>query len=257
MDIRELMTAKEVAELFGYSESTILNSFQRASAAIKKKYNVDIIKCYKDGKKYYQIFEDTRALTIYNEVDDIMVTQESLSLEAFQFFVFLALAASLQGVYRGRRTQLLKYLGIKSQKKNVENLNTAIQSLVDKEFIGYQQDQDYIILYLKAKSERDCSIGINMMKECQRIADQNHKSFTKIPQLVQVWKAVQICEENQPFTYADLANITGLSYKQIRDVRRLLEENEIFKTWRIGSYLLNEGSGVQLNGFYNKERTKR
>ena len=88
------------------------------------------------------------------------------------------------------------------------------------------------------------------MRECQRIADENHKNFNKIPQLMQVWEAVRICEENQPFTYADLANITGLSYKQIRDVRRLLESNDAFKTSRAGSYFLNMGSNVELNGFF-------
>lgn len=256
-DLKELMTAKQVAEIFGYNQSTILNSFKRAAAAIKKKYNVDLIRCEKDGKKYYQIFEETRALTIYNETEDIMITQDSLSLEAFQFFVSLALAASPQGVYRGRRTQLLKYLGIKQDKKNIQKLDKVIGGLRTKGYIGYEQDQDFIILYLKAKTERDCHIKIQMMQHCQRIADENHKSFTKIPQLIQVWKAVQICEENQPFTYADLANLTGLSYGQIRDVRRLLERNDIFRTWRIGDYYHNEGSGVELNVFYDNDMKKK
>lgn len=251
MDIRELMTAKEICELFGCSESSLKTNFKRTTASLKKKYNVDIIRCEKDGQKYYQIFEDTRALTIYNEVNDIPISIESLSFEAYEFFVFLTLAASSQGVYRGRREDLLKYVGIKPTKKNIETLNEVIKSLVEREFIVFHEDEDFIILYLRAKLENQHSISINMMRECQRIADENHKNFNKIPQLMQVWEAVRICEENQPFTYADLAKMTGLSYKQIRDVKRLLEQNDAFITNRAGSYFKCLGMDVELNGFFN------
>ena len=142
-------------------------------------------------------------------------------------------------------------MGIKSTKKNIETLNKVIESLVKKDFIVFHEDEDIIILYLRARLEKQHSISINMMRECQRIADENHKSFNKIPQLLQVWEAVRICEENQPFTYADLAKMTGLSYKQIRDVKRLLEQNDAFITNRAGSYFKCLGMNVELNGFFN------
>ena len=247
------MTAKQIAEMFGYSQNSIEKVFKRTAASIKKKYNVDIIRCQKDGKKYYQIFEDNskRALTIYNQENNIPITLESLSFEAYQFYIFLAIAASPQGVYRGSRNDLLKYIGIaKPTKKHYQILNKAIESLVDKECLVFHQDQDYIILYLRRVIESEYNVKINMLRECQRIANENHKQFTKIPQLTQVWEAVRICAENQPFKYADLAALTGLSYKQIRDVKRLLEQNDAFKTSRAGSYFLNMGSNVELNGFF-------
>ena len=189
-------------------------------------------------------------MTIYNETDDIPITLESLSFEAYEFFVFLALAASSQGVYRGRREDLLKYVGIKATKKNIEVLNKVIKSLEEKNFIAFHEDENFIILYLRAKLENQYSISIDMLRESQRIADENHKNFNKIPQLMQVWEAIRICEENQPFTYADLAKMTGLSYKQIRDVKRLLEQNSAFITSRAGSYFQCLGMNVDLNGFY-------
>ena len=244
------MTAKEICQLFGCSENSLKTNFTRTAASLKKKYNVDVIKCEKDGKKYYQIFEDSRALTIYNEINDIPISIESLSFEAYEFFVFLTLAASPQGVYRGRREDLLKYVGIKPTKKNIEILNQVIAALVKKDCIMFHEDEDFIILYLRAKVENQYFISIDMMRECQRIADENHKNFNKIPQLMQVWEAIRICEENQPFTYADLAKLTGLSYKQIRDVKRLLEKNNAFITNRAGSYFQCLGMNVDLNGFY-------
>ena len=127
------MTAKQICELFGCSESSLKTNFARTAASLKKKYNVDVIRCEKDGQKYYQIFEDTRALTIYNEINDIPISIESLSFEAYEFFVFLALAASSQGVYRGRREDLLKYVGIKPTKKNIE---TLYNSLLNVDYFG-------------------------------------------------------------------------------------------------------------------------
>ena len=92
-----------------------------------------------------------------------------------------------------------------------------------------------------------------MMRECQRIANENHKSFNKIPQLIQVWEAIKICQKNQPFTYADLVELTGLSYKQIRDVKRLLEQNDAFVSSRAGSYFQCLGMNVELNAFFDNE----
>ena len=247
------MTAKEVCQMFGCSENSLRTNFNRTAASIKRKYDVDIFRLEKGKEKYYQIFEDKtkRALTIYNEENNIPITLESLGYEAYQFYIFLALAASQQGVYRGSQIDLLRYIGVqKPQKRHIDNLKKAINSLVQKKCVVIHEDQDYIILYLKRGIESKYLVKINMLKECQKIANENHKQFTKIPQFIQVWEAVRICAEKQPFTYADLAKLTGLSYKQIRDVRRLLESNDAFKTSRAGSYFLNMGSNVELNGFF-------
>ena len=39
------MSAEEVAEKFGYSLNSIKTKFKRTQQAIKKKFNVEIIKC--------------------------------------------------------------------------------------------------------------------------------------------------------------------------------------------------------------------
>ena len=126
---------------------------------------------------------------------------------------------------------------------------------MEKECVIFHEDEEFIILYLKAKMEKQYSVSVDMLRECQKIADENHKNFNKIPQLIQVWEAVKICEENQPFTYADLAKITGLSYKQIRDVKRLLEQNNAFLTTRAGSYFECLGMNVDLNAYYESKKS--
>ena len=253
MDKRDFMTAKEVAELFGYKEQTLSKNFKRTAASIKKKYNVDLVKCEKIDGIYYQIFEDidNRALTIYDEVNDITITIESLKYELYEFYIFLAIAASPFGAFRGKREDLLKYVGIKPTKKSIQTLDSVLNSLAEKERIKWHQDEDFIIAYIKGSLQNKCSISVDILRESRRIADENHKQFNKISQLVKVWTAIRLCYENQPFTYAEISKMTGLSYKQIRDVKRLLESNDIFKTSRAGSYFLCEGMNVDLNAFFN------
>ena len=253
MDFRDLMTVKQVAEMFNYSQNSIQKNFKKTATAIKKKYNIDLVKCKTLEGVRYQIFEDSdkRALTIYQETEDIFITLESLSYKEYEFYIFLAIAASPFGVFRGKREDLLKYVGIKSNKGNIQILNEVLNNLVKKECIYYQEDKDYIIAYLRANLENKYPIKINMLRQSQRIANQNNKNFNKVLQLVKVWEAIRICYQNQPFTYAEISRITGLSYKQIRDVKKLLESNNMFKTSRAGSYFLCEGMKVDLNAFIN------
>lgn len=245
------MTLKEVAQMFNYSQNSIYKNFKQTAAAIKKKYNIQLIKCQCADGTFYCINQHTQAISLYEQKNNLPITLESLSFESYQFIIFLALSASPQGVFRGTRPQLLKYVGIKSNKKNIQILNQVFKSLEKRQYIGLEEDQEYIILYLRTKLEQEYSISINMLRQCRRIADQNHKNFSKFSQLIRVWEAVRICEQNQPFTYAQLSQMTGLSYKQIRDIKRLLEQNDAFISTRAGSYFKCLGMNVQLNGFFN------
>ena len=145
--IKELMTIEEVVDMFGYSQNSIKKNFKRTAEAIKKKYNIDLVKCTtKDGTRY-QIFEDTRALTIYQETDDIFITLESLSYEEYEFYIFLAVAASPFSAFRGKREDLLKYIGIKDNKKILNFLNSVFDFFVEKECIGFMK-MEILLLYI-------------------------------------------------------------------------------------------------------------
>lgn len=58
--------------------------------------------------------------------------------------------------------------------------------------------------------------------------------------------------EKQLFKVSDLVAATGMSEYQVREARKLLEQNEIFKTTKAYiDYQTCIGSTVDLNGFYN------
>jgi hypothetical protein len=166
--------------------------------------------------------ENNRALTLYQEKNDISIIPESLKFEELKALVFYALAAANQSVYRGTRENLLKYIEVPATKTNIEKLNKALKELEKDNYIKCVEDKDFIIAFITAELENELPIHIEMLRQCRKIAEENNKQFKKISQLIRVWQAIRICEKNQPFTYAELQDKTGLSYKQIRDVKKLL-----------------------------------
>lgn len=259
MRFRQLLTVEQVSQMFGYIPNSFINQFSRTAKAIEKKFNVVLAKVTTtQGVRYYlqQPENDKNSeLSIYTTKNKLYITEQSLQFETYQFFVFLTvIAATTYGVYRGTKNDLLKFIGLKSTKKNIELLTAAIQSLVKKGYIQEVKDEDYEILFIKREIEKKINISVTMLQECRRIVEQNNKQFKKLSQLIQVWEAVRLCEQHQPFTYAELQKITGLSYYQIREIKKLLETNNVFISSRAGSYLKCLGMNVDLNVFYVDNR---
>ena len=63
---------------------------------------------------------------------------------------------------------------------------------------------------------------------------------------------MQMMAEKKLFKMEDLAEATGLSLYQVRENRKLLEANDIFKTTQVyADYQMCLGTSVDLNSFYN------
>lgn len=63
---------------------------------------------------------------------------------------------------------------------------------------------------------------------------------------------MQMMAERGLYKREDLVVATGLSVYQITESKRLLEENELFRTTQVyADYQTCLGSTVELNGFYN------
>lgn len=241
--------------MFGYTIKSIQSNFPRTAAAIEKKFGVNVLKVKQKGRTYYTLDKpNERALTIFDESKDLYVPLDSLQLQAFEFYILLAVVVSEYGTYRGTYEHLLNYMGITISNKNIELINTAIKSLKEK---GYLlnidiMDDGKFTLILKTSVERDNAITIEMLKESKKIIEKNNKPLRCLPQLVQVWTAIQECEKHQTFTYAELQKMTGLSLYQVKELKKLLENNNIFISSRAGSYWKCLGMTVDLNAFYNK-----
>lgn len=247
-----MMTVEQVSERYGYSITSIQKNFPRTAAAIEKKYGVTLIKCKKKGKTYYQI-DDHRAETMYDQSKKLInVEKKTLKLVDYQFFSFLGILMTPQGVFRGTRKDFLKYVGIPVNKKNLSMLDEVLKDLFERKYIMFDIDEDYIIVYVKRKVEKELQVGLNMLKHCRDIAKKYHKDNVKIAQLAKVWLAMQMCLENPPFTYKDISALTGLSIYQIKDIKKMLVKDEVFKLSRVGTYMCNMGWDGDESGFFEQ-----
>lgn len=63
---------------------------------------------------------------------------------------------------------------------------------------------------------------------------------------------MQMMAEKEIFKMDELGSVTGLSAYQVRESKRLLEENEIFKTTKAYiDFSTCIGNSVEMNGIYN------
>ena len=252
------MTLEEVAKKFGVSETSLMGAFPRTQKSILKKWGVHLIKKGRGNSATYEIVEentDSRALTLYDEIkEDIVFDSETVRLMNWHFLVFFTIIATPMLVFRGSYEDFLNYIQAKVTKENIQELQKTLQELYEKEYISYtidKTDNNYFIASIYRKREEQMHIGIGMIKLCKQIADAAHKR-SWVP-LLKTWIGMQMMTEKELFKRADLTEVTGLSYYQINESRKLLEANDIFRTSQVYlDYQTCVGSIVELNGFFNK-----
>lgn len=247
------MTAEQVAQKFGYSVTSVKTKFKRTQQSIKKKYNVEVIKCQGIGGTFY-IVSDPRAKTMFDEVkNELYIPFESLKIEDFAFYILIGIAATPQGVFRGTRKDLLKYIGVAVNEKNEKMVDACLILWMKLNVIIFDIDENVITAHMRVAFERTEVIPIQMLKECQRIVKENHKQNIKIIQLVKIWQAHRICQKNQPFTISDIQKYINLSKDQIVEGRKLLHNSNMFRLHAamIPGTVFRQGSTADINGNYD------
>ena len=252
------MTLQEVCQKYGVSESSMKNTFPRTQASILKKHGVKIIKQGRGATAYYteEWINDQRALTMYEEnKDTLLINSEQLSMVNWDFYVFLGIITTPMLVFRGSYEDFLKYVMAPVTENNIQELKAALEHLVARDYISYQIDKtnsNYFVAALWYQTEKDMSIGIEMVKTCKQLADSYNKR-SWIP-LLKTWLGVQLMAAHQPYTVKELAQATGLSEYQIRESNKILQDCDVFKTSRAYvDYQRCIGTNVDLNheSFYD------
>lgn len=228
------MTLKELIEKYGYSESAWKKNFRKYQEKILNIKGVWITKTGRGDNTVYheEVRNDMRALTLYESREqNIILRQETIRLDNWQFLAFVAIVTTPLKVFRGSYKDFLKYAGVNVTEENINILKLTLSALEEREIIIYikdKTDDNYFTATLVRKAEVEMQVGIDMMRECKKIAKANNKR-NWIP-LFKVWLAVLIMEEHQPFTNKELEEVTGMSEYTVRENKKLLEKNEIFKT---------------------------
>lgn len=248
------MNLEELCKKYGVSESSVSTNFKRTQAAIKKRTGILIEKSGR-GKNavYEEIVPDNRAITMYEETkDNFVIDRNALSYENVEFNCFLAVVLTQFMVFRGTYIDLVRYMNLKVDERNIQTIKEAMNSLADKGIISLYYDisttEGYFTASLLRKAEVEMKIGIDMVRTCKKIADENNKR-DYIP-LLKTWLGMQVMSEEQPFTMSQLEALTGLSEYQVRESKKLLEANDLFKTtkaYKAGCLCL--GQNVDLNAY--------
>ena len=252
------MTLKEAAARFGVSETSLTGAFPRTQKSILKKWGVHLIKKGRGLGATYEVQEDktdSRALTLFDEVkDNISFDEDSVKLMTWPFLVFLTIVSTPMLVFRGSYEDFLNYIQLTVTDENIEELKATLEELMNREYISYtidKTDNNYFVAALYRKREEQMHIGIGMVRTCKQIAEEAHKR-SWVPTL-KTWIGMQMMAERKLFKMEDLAQATGLSPYQVRENRKLLEANDIFRTTQVyADYQTCIGTTVELNGFYNE-----
>ena len=248
------MTLQELCAKYGYAESTVKNKFPTVRDKILKDKGVLIVKSGRGANADYteEFKSDCRAVTMYQEPPhDIFMTSD-LSLMNWEFHIFLAVVTTPMCTFRGTTEQLMGYMGVPLTPSNIDHCTTALCNLVNRNLLGFwvdPTDNRYFSLMIYRSVELEMRISYNMITTCQELAEAAGKR-SWVP-LLKTWLGVQMLEKNQPYTVAQLQELTGLSPYQIRESNKILQDNEIYRTSK--AYLdFNRclGSNVELNGFY-------
>ena len=254
------MTRKELCELYDLNESSVKNNFGRVVNLMLKKHNMILTKTGRGDKVDYQVESagDRRAITMMQEEKrEVMIANKSFAnLLDFNFMVFLAICTTPMGTFYGSYEDFLDYVQVKKSKNNVTLLKDALIDLSAGEYIEYiidKTNENYFNAFLFKKTRDEMAISLDMAERCQKLADKyNKKSW--IP-LLKTWIGVQYMYDKQPFTMKELCDLTGLSVYQVRESKKVLEQDNLFVTSKAyAMYNRCIGSNVDLNGIYEENR---
>lgn len=243
------MNRKEFCQEYGVSESTVKTNFPSVQKSFLKKGLV-IKKLGRGDKAEYTVTSvNERAVTMLKEAkSEILMTKDEFkSLKDFRFIVFLGIVTTPNLVFRGTVDQLLDYIEVTKNEYNRQLIRDSLQDLIDAKFIVYMDDtstdEGYFIAAVARKTERDMSLGIEMVRHCKELSDKYNKKFSD---LIKVWTALGYAYYHQPFTVAQLEELTGLSAYKIREAKKILLQDDLFTSSKC--YIKDEDGKVYCTG---------
>ena len=88
------------------------------------------------------------------EKNELYIPLESLKIENFAFYILIGIAATPQGVFRGTRKDLLRYVGIAVNDKNEKLVDGVLILWTTLNIILFDIDEDIITVHMRKSFER-------------------------------------------------------------------------------------------------------
>lgn len=227
------MTLQEVCQKYKISEVSMKNQFKRTVDKILKDTGITIVKKGRGATAQYEEIFPEHALTFEEEkIDEIAINLEALGLKDWQLLIIMCTLIAPMGVFRGNACTFLEYFRLPVTDKRLQEVNEAVAELANNEWISVfydtSTDEGYFVLYIKRAMEQDIIVKMPYIKTCRELMDKyNKRSF--LP-LLKVWLGTEELEKIQPYTVAQLEQLTGLSAYAIRENNKILEQENIYQT---------------------------
>lgn len=251
------MSLEELCTKYKVSQSSVLTKFKRTQESILKKYGVSIIKVGRGASAEYleSLDSGSRAMTLYEEQNNTLfyMDAEIIGLELWEFMILIALLAKPELVFRGTYKMLIEYLDKRATPANLGAIKQAIINLKNRGHILFAEDSDeYFIIGLRRQAEKKIvDLQLDVIKKCHEIAEINHKKDW-VP-LTKIIAAAMYLKDREPCTVEDIKQLTGLTEYNIRESKKLLQENNlvIYHKENIcdGNDIYCIGSSADINGF--------
>lgn len=234
MNTRVEVDIPYLVEHFKLTESGIKNKFKRTQENMKNRgYTLE-----KEGRgdktKYYIILDEYDSGIDLYDVEKRRLTIPKVVLQQakdFDFVVFTGIVFTDNAFYLGTRAKFLERIGLAPNKKNIQLLTDALESLSAKGYIKYDLDvyknmeRLYITALLKLIDE--IRLGLPMIKVAQELSIKNKCSWGD---LLRVWTAVGYLVFNKGYeniVFSDIEKLTGLTRYKIRKYIDILNSEDV------------------------------
>jgi len=255
------MTIDEICDKYNISKTTLTTKFKRTQENILKKYGVNIIKVGRGAAAEYfeSLDEKNRAVTLYQEKENTLfyVDEEIIGLEMWEFMILVALLVKPELAFRGTYKMLVEYLGKGVTPANLKAAQLGVENLKNRGHIIFAEDTDgYFLMGLRRQTEKKIvDLQLDVIKKSYEIAELNHKRDW-VP-LTKIIAAAIYFKNAEPYTVEDIKRLTNLSEYNIRESKKLLEENNMViyhkEMIKDRDFIYCLGSTADVNGFISKE----
>lgn len=270
------MTRQELCKKYDLTEATVLKNFKRAQETMRKKYGVELIKTGRGDNVNYEVTIGEAIKDMKQAIEFIEKAHQDILMDRtlftdlidWNFMVFMGIILCPMHVFRGTYEDFLHYVGIKNiNDTNITQLKSVITQLCDKGIIYCNIDtssinRTVITMNIISKVEDELCIGIDMIKRCMRLQQENRMN-SWVP-LLKTWIGLQILVlEKDPFsheaakphehgyniiTFKELEAVTGMNRKMLTKCRNILEQDNLFQMSKAYENRHCIGQRIDLNG---------
>jgi hypothetical protein len=221
------MNKTELATMLNTTEETIEKHFSRLQKQQEKEGKI-LIKEGR-GKKAEYFIKEKSVPTLYTNNSYVYLSDELISIPEFSMLVAIALATEENTFNAKSYAELLSFLDIKANAKNIRLIKNSLEYLDSIGLITYKEDTSDANWFIAAWSKQprqQYKTQLQLFKICRDLSLQEHKSNKYIVYLIKTLIGIKVIE-GQTITKDTFCNQFNLSVYQFDECTKILIKNNL------------------------------